>query len=51
MKRCQKCGRRVARVPEHWVRPVVSLNDVWVHVSRYGRIKRFVGHAPEVCDG
>jgi len=50
VKRCQRCGRRVAKVPAYMVGGGVTLADAWVHVTRYGRMKRFVNHAPEVCD-
>lgn len=50
-QRCQRCGRRVAKVRGYSIGRGLFSGDYWVHASRFGAVKQFVRHAPEVCDG
>ena len=49
IRRCEACGQLIALV--HWPPYGIHLDQAWVHVNRFGRIKRRVKHAPVVTDG
>lgn len=46
VRRCLECGGLIMLI--HWPPHVISLGTAWVHVTRFGRIKRRVKHRPVV---
>lgn len=44
VRRCRECGRFIALL--HWPPYGIHLNYAWVHVSRFGNVKRRVNHKP-----
>ena len=50
MSRCAVCGGPIALVNIDKLRGVVGLTRGWVHVGRFGQIKRR-NHAPHVLSG
>lgn len=44
IRRCTQCNGLIARIDP--TPHIISLNRVWVHITRLGRIKRKVQHPP-----
>lgn len=44
MRRCAECGGLIALIDP--TPHIISLNRAWVHITRFGRIKRRVKHRP-----
>lgn len=48
VRRCLECGGLIALT--HWPPYGIHLGMAWVHINRFGRIKRRVKHRPVVED-
>ena len=44
VRRCAECGGLIALI--HWPPYGIHLGQAWVHITRYGRIKRRIKHRP-----